>query len=242
MSNELYDVAIIGGGIVGTATAMALGSHSGLSLVILEAEETLAAHQSGHNSGVIHSGLYYKPGSLKARNCVQGRQEMYRFCQEHGVPYERCGKLVIATHESELPALEELERRGVANGLEGIRRLGPEEIRELEPHAAGIAGLHVPDTGIVDYAEVTRRFADIVQKSGGQVLTGARVLAFRSLGGEFLLETARQEIRCRHLVNCAGLQSDRVARLCASTPGCRSFRFEENTTTCFPTGARSSAT
>ena len=164
--------------------------------------ETLAAHQSGHNSGVIHSGLYYKPGSLKARNCVQGRQEMYRFCQEHGVPHERCGKLVIATHESELPALEELERRGVANGLEGIRRLGPEEIRELEPHAAGIAGLHVPDTGIVDYAEVTRRFADIAQKSGGQILTGARVLAFRRLGGEFVLETARQEIRCRHLVNC----------------------------------------
>ena len=225
MSNKPYDVAIIGGGIVGTATAMALGSYSGLSLVILEAEETLAAHQSGHNSGVIHSGLYYKPGSLKARNCVQGRQEMYRFCQEHGVPHERCGKLVIATHESELPALEELQRRGVANGLEGIRRLGPEEIRELEPHATGIAGLHVPDTGIVDYAEVTRRFADIAQKSGGQILTGARVLAFRRLGGEFVLETARQEIRCRHLVNCAGLQSDRVARLCGVEPGLQIIPF-----------------
>jgi (S)-2-hydroxyglutarate dehydrogenase len=225
VESQPYDVAIIGGGIVGTATAMALGSHPGLSLVLLEAEESLAAHQSGHNSGVIHSGLYYKPGSLKARNCTLGRQEMYRFCQEHGIPHERCGKLVIATQENELPALQELERRGLANGLEGFRRLGPEEIREVEPHAVGIAGLWVPETGIVDYAEVTRAFADVVQRNGGRILTGARVLAFHAAHGEFVLVTAREKVRCKHLINCAGLQSDRVARLCGVEPGLQIIPF-----------------
>src|SRR6516162_6992502 len=144
MNSKPYDVAIIGGGIIGMATAMALTESYRLSLVVLEAEDRVAAHQSGHNSGVIHSGLYYKPGSLKARNCVEGREATYRFCQEHGIHHERCGKVVVAIQESELPALDELERRGRANGLQGIRRLGPEALREHEPHVAGIAGLFVP--------------------------------------------------------------------------------------------------
>jgi L-2-hydroxyglutarate oxidase len=136
-----FDVAVIGGGAVGLATAMALLGRRPIRLVVLEAEDRLAAHQTGHNSGVIHSGLYYKPGSLKARLCTEGREAMYAFCQQHNIPYERCGKVVVATRESELPALAELERRGSANGLAGVRRLSGEELREFEPHVAGIAAV-----------------------------------------------------------------------------------------------------
>src|SRR5438105_12179553 len=145
-----YDIAIIGGGIVGLGTALALSEQTSARLVVVEAEGRLAMHQTGHNSGVIHSGLYYKPGSLKARNCTDGRELMYRYCAENGVAHERCGKVVVATSESELPALEELHRRGTANGLKGIRRLTAEELREHEPHVAGIAGLFVAETGIVE--------------------------------------------------------------------------------------------
>ncbi|HEY3354358.1 MAG TPA: FAD-dependent oxidoreductase, partial [Polyangia bacterium] len=169
------DVAIIGGGIVGVATAMALAGRARASLVVLEAEERLAAHQTGNNSGVIHSGLYYKPGSLKARNCVAGRAALVRFCDEHGIPYELCGKVVVATREAQLPALEELERRGAANGLTGLQRLGPEAVHEREPHAAGIAGLLVRETGIVDYRRVTEAFAAEVRARGGAIVTSARV-------------------------------------------------------------------
>jgi len=214
-----YDVAVIGGGIVGLATAMALAREQGRSVVVLEAESRLAAHQSGRNSGVIHAGLYYKPGSLKARNCVEGRAAMYRFCDEHGVRAERCGKLVVATEERELPRLDELERRGRANGLDGLERLGPEGIREREPHAAGVAGLWVPQTGIVDYGQVTRAMADVVREAGGDIQTGARVHGCRRLSDGILLESVRGETFCRSLVNCAGLQSDRVARLCGADPG-----------------------
>lgn len=218
MDSTRYDIAVIGGGIVGTATAMALAARPGLSLVVLEAEGRLAAHQTGNNSGVIHSGLYYKPGSLKARNCVEGREALYRFCAEHGIAHERCGKVVVATHERELRTLDELERRGRANGLQGLRRLSGEQIREREPHASGIAGLLVPDTGIVDYAAVTHAFADRVRAAGGAVETGARVRAVRRAGGELVLETARGEVRCRNLINCGGLQSDRIARRCGLEP------------------------
>jgi L-2-hydroxyglutarate oxidase len=219
------DVAIIGGGIVGLATARALQMRSQVSVVVLEAEDRLAMHQSGRNSGVIHSGIYYRPGSLKAQSCVEGREAMYRFCNEHGIPHERCGKVIVATRERELPALEELERRGRANGLAGMRRLRREEIAEHEPHAAGIAGLFVPETGIVHYPAVTRALADLVTAREGRVETGARLVGLRHETGGLVLETTRGRIRCRHLVNCAGLFSDRVARLCGVDPGLRIIPF-----------------
>ena len=231
MDADRCDIAVIGGGIVGLATAMALAERTRASVKVLEAEDRLAAHQTGHNSGVIHSGLYYKPGSLKARNCVEGREALYRFCATEGIPHERCGKVVVATRESELPALAELERRGHANGLAGLRRLGPAEIHQREPHARGIAGLHVPDTGIVDYTAVCEAYAGCVRGAGGQVATGARVTACRrdaAPGGAppaIVLETARGSIRCGALVNCAGLHSDRTARRCGVEPGVRIVPF-----------------
>src|SRR5262249_50866029 len=153
---------------------------------------------------VIHSGLYYKPGSLKARNCVEGRDLMYRLVEEHDVPYERCGKLVVATEAREVPALDELERRGRANGLAGMRRLGPEEIREFEPAVAGLAGLHVLQTGIVDYLRVIEVLADLVRAAGGEILLGARVERVHRSAGEIVLETRTGPVACRALVNCAG--------------------------------------
>lgn len=220
-----HDIAIIGGGIVGLATAMALSSRPGRSLVVLEAEDRLAAHQTGHNSGVVHSGLYYKPGSAKAVHCVDGRLALMRFCAEHGLAHERCGKVVVATDRRELPALEALERRGRANGLNGIRRLAAEEIGAHEPHAVGIAGLFVPDTGIVSFADVAHAFAGRVRASGGEIRTASRVRAFRRLPDGMVLETASGAISCRHLINCAGLYSDRIARLCGVDPGLRIVPF-----------------
>ena len=218
-SSTRYDIAIIGGGIVGMATAMALVKQSHSSLVVLEAENALAAHQTGHNSGVIHSGLYYKPGSLKAKNCVEGREAMYRFAAEHGIAHDNCGKVVVALSESELPALKTLEERGLANGLVGLRRLNSaKEIQEYEPHATGIAGLFVPQTGIIDYTAVTNAYAKIVKAGGGEVRTNARVTAIRRMGDEIVLETASGEVHCRNLINCAGLQSDRVARMAGVDP------------------------
>ena len=212
------DIAVIGGGIVGLATAMALTEAAHASVTVLEAEPLLAAHQTGNNSGVIHSGLYYKPGSLKARNCVEGREALYRFCRDNDLAHERCGKVVVAAHEGEVPALEELHRRGQANGLQGLRRLSAAEIREHEPHVAGVAGLLVPETGIVDYTQVAHAYARKVEGAGGRVRTGWRVQRVRRLPGETVLETPRGEVRCRYLVACAGLQADRVARLCGVDP------------------------
>jgi L-2-hydroxyglutarate oxidase len=214
-----FDVAVVGGGIVGLATARALGARPGVRVVVLEAERRLAAHQSGHNSGVIHSGLYYRPGSLKARLCVAGREAMYRFCAEHDVPHERCGKLVVATDAAEAASLDELLRRGRANGLAGLRRLGPEEIREREPRVAGTGALHVPETGIVDYARVTAALAAEVSAAGGEIRLGARLIACRAEPGGLVLETAAGAVHAANLVNCAGLQSDRVARRCGVEPG-----------------------
>jgi L-2-hydroxyglutarate oxidase len=220
----LWDVAIIGGGIVGMATAHALANPR-RKVIVLEAEGRLAAHQTGHNSGVIHSGLYYRPGTLKARNCVEGRDAMYAFCRDHGIPHERCGKLVVATEQAELPALAELERRGRANGLVGMRRLTGEEIAEHEPHARGVAALHVAETGIVDYRRVTEMLGRLVREAGATVETDARVRAVRRAAGSVVLETAHRTVHCRGLVNCGGLQSDRIARLCGVDPGLRIVPF-----------------
>jgi len=219
MPDLRVDVAVVGGGIVGVATAMAVVRSSRVSLAIVEKEPGLAAHQTGNNSGVIHSGLYYKPGSLKARNCTAGREALLRFCEAHGIRAERCGKVVVATSEEQVPALEELQRRGEANGLTGLRRLRPEEIRELEPHAAGIAGLFVPQTGIVDYVRVTEAYADEVRAAGGEVMLSAHVRRIVRDGDAMVLETGRGSVRCRFLINCSGLHSDRVARMAGADPG-----------------------
>jgi len=220
-----FDIAVIGGGIVGTASALALARAELGGLVLLEAEDRLAAHQTGHNSGVIHSGLYYKPGSLKARLCVEGREALYAFCAEEGIPHERCGKIVVATRAEEIAALERLEERGRANGLQGLRRLDPAGIRALEPHVCGVAGLHVPDTGIVDYTAVTEAYARRITAAGHEVRTHTRLVGHRRDGARHILRTTRGDVACRFLVNCGGLQSDRVARLCGVQPNVRIVPF-----------------
>ncbi len=213
------DVAVIGGGVVGCATALALQARPGVSVEVLEAEDRVAAHQTGHNSGVIHSGLYYTPGSLKAMNCARGRDLLYAFLEERGIAHSRCGKLVVATRPDELPRLDDLLARGIANGLRGLRKVGPGEMRDIEPHVAGIGGLVVPETGVVDYVEVTRAYATALVEGGGAVTTGARVTAVRAEADRVVLETPRGPRSARYVVNCGGLQSDRVARLCGVDPG-----------------------
>ena len=225
MNDRIYDVAIIGGGIVGLATAMALVNSGVTSVAVLEAEDTLAAHQTGNNSGVIHSGLYYKPGSLKALNCAAGREAMYRFCLENGIAHQVCGKLVVATNPAELPALAELEKKGAANGLKGLRRLGAAELREYEPHVAGIAGLWVAETGIVDYRQVCEKYAEIITAGGGAIQLNFRVILVKKIGREMILSSGSSDVRCRNLVNCAGLHSDRVARMCGVDPGLQIIPF-----------------
>jgi L-2-hydroxyglutarate oxidase LhgO len=208
------DVVVLGGGIVGLATSLAvLAERPGASLVVLEKESALAAHQTGRNSGVIHAGLYYKPGSLKAMTCARGRALLERFCEAHGVAFERCGKVVVATREDEVPRLDELERRGRANGLAGVRRVGTEELREHEPHAAGVAALFVPETGIVDYAEVARAYAAEVVRRGGEVRTAARATGIFRRDERVVVATTAGDVEARVLVACAGLESDRVARM-----------------------------
>jgi len=225
MNSKTYDIAVIGGGIVGCATAMALSALKNIKLILLEAETELAHHQTGNNSGVIHSGLYYKPGSLKAKNCVEGSQALYQFCQEHGVAVEQCGKLVVATDPKEIPLLDELEIKGNANGLQGIKRLVAQELKEYEPHVSGVAGLHIRETGIVDYIGVTNKYAEVVKQRGGEILTGARVIGFQKSGRELVLETTHGTIHIKNLVNCAGLQSDRVAKMCGVEPGLKIIPF-----------------
>ena len=225
MGSKTYDIAIIGGGIVGCATAMALSQSKTNSIAVLEAEPTLSAHQTGNNSGVIHSGLYYKPGSMKAKNCVEGRETLYQFCEQHGIAHDRCGKLVVATDENQIPKLEELQRRGTENGLKDIKRLSSEELKEFEPHVDGVAGLLIHETGIVDYVEVTNKFAEIVQENGGEILTSCKVIGFQRDNSGLVLETTQGTIHCKNLVNCAGLQSDRVAKLCGVDPGLKIIPF-----------------
>jgi L-2-hydroxyglutarate oxidase len=208
------DVAIIGAGIVGLAVGLHLVRRiPAIRLLVLEKENEVAAHQTGHNSGVIHSGLYYKPGSLKARLCVEGASAMVRFCREYSLPHEVCGKIVVATEKEEIPGLEELLRRGRANGLTGLRELGPEEIREIEPYAAGIRGIHVPSTGIADFKRVAQKYAELIPEAGGAILTGHGVERITHDDRGVLLETTGGTVRARYAVNCAGLHSDRIARM-----------------------------
>jgi L-2-hydroxyglutarate oxidase len=208
------DAVVVGGGIVGLATALALlDARPGAKVVVLEKEPGVAAHQTGRNSGVIHAGLYYKPGSLKARLCARGRSLLERFCEAHGVPFERCGKLVVATSAEEIPRLDELESRGKANGLTGITRIGPEALRAYEPNAAGVAALHVAETGIVDYREVARAYAGELERRGAEVVTGACAASIERRGSRVVVASTAGDVEARVLVGCAGLASDRVARM-----------------------------
>ena len=222
---KVYDIAIIGGGIVGAATGMSLHKDKNLSVIVIEAESKLAFHQTGNNSGVIHSGLYYKPGSLKARNCTEGRELLYRFCEENNIKHERCGKIVLAVNDYEVPILHELEKRGRENGLKGIDRISAEEIKEIEPHARGLLGLHVAETGIVDYTTVTERYAEIIKENGGEIKTSTRFTDLKKGSNNLIVETTKGEIRARVLVNCAGLQSDRVAITCGINPNLQIIPF-----------------
>lgn len=206
-------IAIVGGGIVGLATGhQLLKRFPAIELLVLEKENGPGRHQTGNNSGVLHCGLYYKPGSTKARLAVQGVRRMVEFCVEHRIPYELCGKVVVATEQEEVPRLHALLERGKANGLEGLQLLGPEQIRELEPHAAGLAGIRVPQEGIVDFKAVTVALVDEIQARGGEIRFSSKVTRLRE-SGSWRIETASGEYEADFLINCGGLHCDRLSRL-----------------------------
>lgn len=225
MLNRTFDVVIIGGGIIGVATAMQILNKKIISLAVIETEDSLAKHQTGNNSGVIHSGLYYKPGSLKAQNCVSGRTHLYEFLQTHNINFERCGKLVVAVEENELPQLDALYEKGIANGLTGLKKLSGEQLKEYEPHAAGVGGLLVPETGIVDYKTVTDAYSQIVKSNGGEINTNCKFISMKKYSDGLILKTSCGEIKTNFIINCAGLYSDRVAKLCGVNPGLKIIPF-----------------
>jgi L-2-hydroxyglutarate oxidase len=226
MTDSRYNVIIIGGGVVGLAVALEITRRfPRLRLLLLEKEDRVACHQSGHNSGVIHSGVYYKPGSLKARLSVAGAAAMVEFCREQEIPHNVCGKVIVATRPEELPRLEDLRQRGEVNGLVGLRLIGPEELREIEPHASGLQALVVPSTGITDYTLVCEKYAALISAGGGTVLTSAAATGIRRNAGEIVVETRRGAFATAALINCAGLYSDRIARMAGDNPGVRIIPF-----------------
>jgi (S)-2-hydroxyglutarate dehydrogenase len=221
------DLAVVGGGILGLAVAREfLSRHPGVTLTVLEKEDRIAAHQTGHNSGVIHAGIYYAPGSLKARLCVQGSLALYEYCDEKEIPYERCGKVVVATREDELTRLEELHRRSLANAVPGVELVDRARLAELEPHVTGLRALHSPTTGIVDFRRVARALADDVVGMGGVIRTGAIVVGISTRAGTAELRTPDRQFRAGTVVTCAGLHSDRLARMTGApvTPKIVPFR------------------
>ena len=214
---ETFDLTIIGGGIVGLATAMRMANdHPGLRCAVLEKEPQIGTHQTGHNSGVLHSGIYYRPGSVKAQTCVAGKKALLEFCDEQGIHYDLCGKVIVATRPEELPRLDELHRRAGANGVDGVRMIGPEELREIEPHCTGLKALHAPFTGIIDFGDVARAYARLFEAGGGVIRTSCEVTGMSRAASGFVIETSLDALETRHLINCAGLFVDRVA---AMTPG-----------------------
>ena len=219
MTEKQFDIAVIGAGIVGLSTALHL-THSlpRFRVAVIEKEAGVARHQSGHNSGVIHSGIYYKPGSLKARLCVEGASAMVNFCRQNNLPHEVCGKVIVATNQPEAEALPALMERGVANGLQGLKLLDRAQLLEVEPHCAGMRGLHVPMTGITDYALVSNKYADLILAQGGSLFTDAEVLGFSKSANETVIQTRQGEIATRWVINCAGLHSDRISRLAGHKP------------------------
>ncbi len=222
----MYDVIIIGAGIVGLGTGVKLlEAKPDLKLLIIDKESRLAAHQTGHNSGVIHSGIYYKPGSLKARNCRAGLDLLLEFCRENDVPYELSGKVIVATSEEEIPRLDDLYERGKANGVPDLEMIGPERLVELEPHAFGIKALHSPQTGIIDFGAVSEAYGKLIQASGGEIILDSRVTGIQINSSECTVETTTGEYSGHKIINCAGLYCDKVARLGGTEPGLKIVPF-----------------
>ncbi|HEU5229179.1 MAG TPA: L-2-hydroxyglutarate oxidase [Ktedonobacteraceae bacterium] len=221
-SSTRYDLVIVGGGIIGLATAREfLLRQPSLRVIVLEKDLTIASQQSGHNSGVIHTGIYYAPGSLKARACVAGHQAMLNFCREYAIPFELCGKVIVALDKSEIPRLEELYQRGTTNGVQGLEMIGPERLHELEPYTAGIKAIYSPNTGIIDYKKVALTYAQMVQLYGGEIVTGYRALSFTTSGEETIIKAqqhptrgkAQIELTARYVITCGGLQSDQLSSM-----------------------------
>ena len=226
MSSGRYDIVVVGGGIIGLSTAMLLARRlPRMKVVVLEKEDDIARHQTGHNSGVIHAGIYYAPGSAKASFCYTGSKMLRRFCDERGVPYEMCGKVIVAVNDDEVPRLMELHRRGQMNGLAGLEVIGAERLREIEPHAAGVRAVYSPETGIVDYGVVARAFAAELIESGGEVLTGAQVIGLNTDREGVRIRTTLGEVAAGRLINCAGLYADKLAVDMGIDPGLRIIPF-----------------
>ncbi len=217
------DVIVVGGGIVGLATALKLSETK--KVLLLEKESEVAKHQTGNNSGVIHSGLYYKPGSLKAKNCIYGYTLLVEFCKKHEVPFELCGKIVVATENAELPLLKNLFDRGLQNGLQNLRNLNAQELKEHEPHVAGIAGIFVPQTGIVDYKLVANKYAELIKRNGGEIILGEKVTEIRFNAKDVNVVTEKSSYGAKLVINCAGLYSDKVARLTSQNIGVKIIPF-----------------
>ncbi len=223
-----FDIVIVGGGIVGLATAYKIGlGHPGISIAVLEKEERLAAHQTGHNSGVIHSGLYYKPGSSKAKNCKKGRGELIAFAEEHNIDYEIGGKIIVATDKSELDNLEYIFRNGLENNIEGIKKITPDEIKEIEPFCAGIAGIHVPCTGVIDFVAVAEKLGELIEThgDGSKVLLSCEAKSFEKHDFFTRVVTSEGTFTTKYIINCGGLQSDRIAKMDGVEPGVRIIPF-----------------
>jgi L-2-hydroxyglutarate oxidase LhgO len=226
MESSQYDIVIIGGGILGLSTAMQLLERSPQwRVVVVEKEEELATHQTGHNSGVMHSGIYYRPGSRKAQFCVAGLNNMVKFCEENEIEFQQCGKVIVALHESELGRLQDLYERGTANGVPDLEIVGPERLKEIEPHTAGVRALWAPHTGIVDFTKVAAAFANKFQQAGGDIFTGAAVKKITRSTGSVALETTKGTFQVKYLINCAGLYADKVASMTGENVGVRIIPF-----------------
>ena len=226
MESSQYDIVIIGGGILGLSTAMQLLERSPQwRVAVVEKEEELATHQTGHNSGVMHSGIYYRPGSHKAQFCVAGLNNMVKFCEENEIEFQQCGKVIVALHESELGRLQDLYERGTANGVRDLEIVGPERLKEIEPHTAGVRALWAPHTGIVDFTKVAAAFANKFHQAGGDIFTGAAVKKITRSTGSVALETTKGTLQVKYLINCAGLYADKVASMTGENIGVRIIPF-----------------
>lgn len=226
MKQTNYDIAVIGAGIIGLATAMQLtDKYPSSRVVVLDKEKAIAEHQTGHNSGVIHAGIYYKPGSAKASFCYTGNKELRRFCDKNSVPYKMCGKLVIAINDNEIPMIEELHKRGTDNGVKGLKLIGKEELLEKEPNAAGLKAIWSPNTGIIDYKKVSTAYAEKFKNNGGDLLLDSAVLSLEQKNKEIYIDTHDKTITAKHVINCAGLHADQVANLMGQDVGIRIVPF-----------------